>query len=246
MSAVLAEAPLAARVSRIVELRQYTLHPGRRDELIELFEREFVETQEACGMELLGTFRDLDAPDRFTWLRGFEDMPSRARALSEFYGGPAWRAHRDAANATMIDSDDVLLLRPIGALSVPPREPRTRDDSLVTITLYPLRPAGVEAFAAFFERALVPLLWNASVAVAARFATEFAENTFPALPVRGDATVFAWLGRHASLARAEQAAARIEEALDWAPRVAEELAALTTGAPRTLRLQPTARSRWRG
>ena len=31
----------------IIELRQYTVHPGRRDELIELFEREFVESQEA-------------------------------------------------------------------------------------------------------------------------------------------------------------------------------------------------------
>src|SRR6185295_7643561 len=30
----------------IVELRRYTLRAGRRDELIELFDREFVETQE--------------------------------------------------------------------------------------------------------------------------------------------------------------------------------------------------------
>jgi hypothetical protein len=27
----------------IVELRQYTLHPGRRDDLVALFEAEFVE-----------------------------------------------------------------------------------------------------------------------------------------------------------------------------------------------------------
>ena len=32
--------------------------------------------------------------------------------LAAFYDGPVWRAHRDEANATMIDSDDVLLLRP--------------------------------------------------------------------------------------------------------------------------------------
>ncbi|RZL06943.1 MAG: NIPSNAP family protein, partial [Rubrivivax sp.] len=36
--------------SPIVELRRYTLHPGQRDTLIELFEREFVESQEALGM----------------------------------------------------------------------------------------------------------------------------------------------------------------------------------------------------
>ena len=96
----------------IVELRQYTLHPGQRDVLIEFFDREFVESQEALGMKVIGQFRDLDNPNRFVWLRGFQDMPSRAQALKDFYGGPVWKAHREAANATMIDSDNVLLLHP--------------------------------------------------------------------------------------------------------------------------------------
>ncbi len=34
----------------VVELRQYTLHSGERDALIELFERELVHTQEAVGI----------------------------------------------------------------------------------------------------------------------------------------------------------------------------------------------------
>ena len=97
----------------MIELRQYTLKPGQRDVLIDLFEREFVETQEAVGMHLVGQFRDLDRPDRFVWIRGFPDMASRAQSLQAFYGGPVWQAHRDAANATMIDSDNVLLLRPV-------------------------------------------------------------------------------------------------------------------------------------
>ena len=96
----------------IVELRQYTLHPGKRDVLIDLFDREFVESQEALGMKVIGQFRDLDNPNRFVWLRGFRDMPSRAQALKDFYGGPVWKEHREAANATMIDSSNVLLLRP--------------------------------------------------------------------------------------------------------------------------------------
>jgi hypothetical protein len=81
----------------IVELRQYTLHPGQRDVLIDLFDREFVESQEALGMKIIGQFRDLDNPNRFVWLRGFRDMPSRAQALKDFYGGPVWKAHREAA-----------------------------------------------------------------------------------------------------------------------------------------------------
>jgi hypothetical protein len=38
----------------LLELRRYRLHPGRRDELIALFEREFIETQEAVGLQVLG------------------------------------------------------------------------------------------------------------------------------------------------------------------------------------------------
>ena len=34
----------------VVELRQYTLHPGQRDVLIELFERAFIGPLEAAGM----------------------------------------------------------------------------------------------------------------------------------------------------------------------------------------------------
>src|SRR6476661_6906537 len=96
----------------IVELRQYTLHSGKRDVLIDLFDREFVETQEEVGMKVIGQFRDLDHRDSFVWLRGFPDMTSRAKALNDFYSGPVWKAHREAANATMIDSDNVLLLCP--------------------------------------------------------------------------------------------------------------------------------------
>jgi hypothetical protein len=85
-------ATIAVDASSIVELRQYTLHPGRRAALIELFEREFIETQEAAGMRVIGQFSDCEHADRFVWLRGFQDMPARARALQSFYGGATWKA----------------------------------------------------------------------------------------------------------------------------------------------------------
>src|SRR5215468_1240257 len=100
--------PSLRHYSPIMELRQYTLRPGQRDTLIALFDREFVESQEALGMRIIGQFRDLDDPNRFVWLRGFADMESRAEALRAFYGGPVWKANSEAANATMIDVDNVL------------------------------------------------------------------------------------------------------------------------------------------
>jgi len=110
-----AAALVAGDTQAVVELRQYTLHPGQRDTLIDLFEQHFIEAQEQAGLRVIGQFRDLDHPDRFVWLRSFDSMPARKSALETFYGGPVWKAHREAANATMIDSDNVLLLRPAQA-----------------------------------------------------------------------------------------------------------------------------------
>ena len=72
----------------VVELRQYTLRPGQRDVLIDLFDREFVESQEAAGMAIVGQFRDLDDADAFVWIRGFPNLRARAEALNAFYYGP--------------------------------------------------------------------------------------------------------------------------------------------------------------
>ncbi|MFF9062370.1 NIPSNAP family protein [Streptomyces sp. NPDC101213] len=161
----------------IVELRQYTLRPGARETLIELFEREFVTGQQAVGITVGGRFRDLDDPDRFVWLRAFPDMAHRRRALEAFYTGPVWREHRDAANATMIDSDDVLLLRGPGFTP----EPDTRE--VRATVCHPADAAGFDAYAA---RHLGP--------GHALHRTEHAENDFPRLPVRTGEDVRVWFG----------------------------------------------------
>src|SRR5260370_20284370 len=97
----------------IIELRQYTLHPGKRHVLIDLFDREFIEPQEALGMKITGQFRDVNNRNRFVWLRGFRDMASRAQALQDFYGGPVWKGHREAADDPMVDLGKVPIFRPV-------------------------------------------------------------------------------------------------------------------------------------
>ena len=78
----------------IVELRQYVMKPGRRDELIALFEEHFIEGQEQYGSCIIGQFRQRTNPDQFVWLRGFRDMETRRQALQGFYYGPVWQEHR--------------------------------------------------------------------------------------------------------------------------------------------------------
>lgn len=224
----------------VIELRQYTLHPGQRDTLIALFEREFVETQEACGMTPLGQFRDLDAQDRFVWLRGFADMDARARALAAFYGGPVWQAHRDAANATMLDSDDVLLLRPAHAdsgfaqggarrpaigMAAPPAR-------LVIAMLWPLPSQAGAEMVDPLEKHTEAWLKRAGARPLASLVSEHAKNTFPALPVREGENVYACF-------------AGFDDDAHWR-RHANDAAAFTESVPHILRLAPTARSLLRG
>lgn len=224
----------------VVELRQYTLKPGRRDELIALFEREFVESQEEAGMTLIGQFRDLDDPDRFVWLRAFPDMEARRRALETFYGGAIWQAHRAAANATMIDSDDVLLLRRLGADAVPagargPAGAEGPGPGVVVCGVH--RLAGADD-PARFHTAFAPLLDAAGLRPVMGLATEAAANTFPALPVREGERVLVWLATAPDLGSADAA-------LDRA-RSDPALSALFETSLQMMRLQPTARSRLHG
>jgi hypothetical protein len=163
--------------------------------LIELFDREFVESQEELGIRVVGQFRDLERPDRFVWVRGFPSMAVRAESLTAFYGGPVWRAHRGAANATMIDSDDVLLLRPAGtAFERPDGDPvrGTPASSVVVATIWYLPGPIGDAAGKFFDEEVSPRLAERGIRPLARLCTEYAENNFPALPVRTGEHVFVW------------------------------------------------------
>ncbi|HEY2103964.1 MAG TPA: NIPSNAP family protein [Chthoniobacterales bacterium] len=229
----------------IVELRQYTLHPGKRDILIELFDREFVESQEALGMRIIGQFRDLDNPDRFVWLRGFADMAGRAEALRTFYGGPVWKEHRDAANATMIDSDNVLLLRRVRPtsgfeLGAGGRRPPITNNlvpGIVIATIYYFNAPVSMEFIDFFELELSPVLRASDTSVLAYFINEDSVNNFPALPVREGEHVFVWFSRVASLQEYKQFGVAA---------VARQLTSYLKRNPEILRLLPTSRSQLRG
>jgi NIPSNAP len=181
----------------IVELRQYLLRPGQRENLIELFDREFIEAQEALGMSILGQFRDGDRPDYFVWLRGFADMASRHAALTSFYGGPLWAQHGAAANATMIDSDNVLLLRPVTpADALPHHDPTSRARRIPTGTVVALvehHDENDRTAIARFRFELIPALAQSGAATIGLYATEHSENTFTPLPVRPD-DVIVWFG----------------------------------------------------
>ena len=234
--------------SAVIELRQSTLHRNRREELIDLFDRQLLAPQEATGMRVLGQFRDADDPRRFVWLRGFRDMSSRAAALQAFYGGPLWKANRGAANATMVDADDVLLLRPVDAsagFTIVEERPllgaARQVTSLIIATIYLLEAPADDDFNQFFESRVRPLLAATGADPIARLRTEYAENNFPALPVRKE-HAFVWFSSFASAADYERHGARLRETQAWHP-VQGELDERLKSPAQPLRLEATARSR---
>lgn len=183
-------------MTQVIELRQYALRVGMRDTLISLFDQALTRGQERAGMTVFGQFRDLDNPNAFVWIRGFTDLDDRARALTEFYDGPVWAEHREAANATMLDATNVLLLEPaedgssfkVALASSSPAE------GFVEVTILHLNrsTSRVEALA-FFRGVVAPRLIQAGGSVLGYFFTETRPNNFRRLPIREGANALVWI-----------------------------------------------------
>ena len=227
----------------VIELRQYTLRGGRREDLISLFEREFIESQETLGLHVLGIFRDLDDPDRFVWLRGFRDMAQRRAGLQAFYTGPVWKANSHAANETMLDSDNVLLLRPLAksdGLLAPQQVTR---NGIVRISIHNLAQVPASAFTEFFEGTMRPMIAPAGGNLLATLVSETQPNDYPGLPVREHESVFVWLARFDNTDSEVQFTRSLAQRSGWRDRVPESLWPALMRKPEVLRLSPTSRSR---
>ena len=234
----------------VIELRQYKIVPGKRDTMIALFEREFVESQEELGMRLVGQFRDRDDASRFTWIRAFSSMEARGKALNDFYFGPVWQAHRGEANPLLDDNDDVLLLRPAwpGSGFAPPRGQRPRPGA-------PGRPAGMvvatieylwkqpdEGYAAYFRDTLAPTYRAAGLPVLAAYSPETEPNNFPRLYVRQSERLLVWFTRVANPAAYQIAQRKLRATAVWRRSLQPALANYRERTPQVLMLSPTPRS----
>jgi len=234
----------------VIELRQYKIVPGKRDAMIALFEREFVESQEKLGMRLVGQFRDRDDPSRFTWIRAFPSMEARGKALNDFYFGPVWQAHRDEANPLLDDNDDVLLLRPAwpGSGFAPPNGQRSppgapdKPAGLVVATIEYLWKQPTEGYAAYFRDTLAPAYHAAGLPVLAVYSPETEPNNFPRLYVRQNERLLVWFTRVANPAAYQAAQRKLRATPVWRGSLWPALANYRERTPQVLMLAPTPRS----
>jgi hypothetical protein len=238
---------------RVLELRQYTLYPGRQDLFVDLFDRVFADPLDATGMTVVGQFRDLDRPDRFVWMRGFQTMTARAQELAAFYDSDLWHAHRSEANASIADSDNVLLLDAVSSSpqfkDVPPRPPAadTRASSgLVVVTLYDTKPETLAAFRALFERSLRARMEAAGATTLATYVTSTQPNNFPRLPIRVGEHIYVWVARFNDTEGYAAYQKRLEADRGWSRKLWPAARDQLSREPEVLRLAPTPRSRLRG
>ena len=241
-AASLTIAPAAVATARpapgVTELRQYTLKGGKRADFTRLFEQNFIASQEAVGAEVLGIFRDLDDPDRFVWLRGFADMDARKAALEAFYYGPVWKAHRAEANAMIVDSDNVLLLRPLTGADALADPPHGAGPGLLRVAIQRLRDVDPVIFAESFAHVVQPRIEAAGGRVMATLTTEAAANNFPRLPVREHDSVFLWIARFPDEVSERAFSRRLSSMTGWRDGVADTLLPALMQKPEVLRLAP--------
>jgi hypothetical protein len=206
----------------VVEIRQYLLAPDKRDDLIHLFEAQFIETQEAAGIAVPGQFRVDGNPNQFDWMQGFSDMAARRRAFDAFYHGAAWHRYRGLVNDWLVDYGNVLLLKPAHAGSdftgLPVSRPKIGSTALpagvVVLTIYYLGSNAGEKFDRFFETRIRPVVQGHGARVRATFVSDRSPSDYPGLPVRTDANVFAWFACYPD----EAAYDRFDRSLQADPR----------------------------
>src|SRR5258708_4659109 len=184
----------------LIEFRRYTIKEGEREHFAAYFESYFPEAFQQMGAIAFGQFFERRNPVAFTWLRGFKNTDARAIINAGFYYGPLWKEHSSTMNNLMVDSDNVLLLRPLSPErgipvlpSVDPVKEGKGAQGVVVAEIFAVKPESVDTFAQRAEATFASYR-----AVDAREAgvlvTLDVPNNFPQLPVRTDGPYLVWLG----------------------------------------------------
>jgi len=232
---------------QVIEFRRYTVKEGEREHFAEYFESYFPEAFQQMGAIAFGQFFERKNPVGFTWMRGFKNTDARAVINAGFYYGPLWREHAFTMNSLMVDSNNVLLLRPLsperGVTVLPSVDPvaeRKGAQGVVVALIFAVKANSVDAFAQQAEATFAGYR-AAGAREAGVLVTLDAPNNFPQLPVRTDGPYLVWLG----IVKDNQALET--QFTPLAERSSQSLSAtgLLRGAPELVILDPTRRSRLR-
>ncbi len=88
----------------IIEIRKYTLKPGKRDDFIAFFSSTNGPALRDAGMKVSLPMRDTEDENVVHWMRGFETAAQRDAIKDAFYAGPVWLNKIEPVVMPMIES----------------------------------------------------------------------------------------------------------------------------------------------
>jgi hypothetical protein len=183
---------------QVIEFRRYIIKEGEREHFAQFFESFFPEAFQQLGAIAAGSFFERKNPSGFTWIRGFHTIEDRAIANAEFYYGLVWKEHKKTVNDRIVDSDNVLLLRPLssdrGITILPAVDLITDADGaqgIVVAEIFAIKANSVEAFANAAEPTFAGYR-AAGVREAGVLVTLDVLNNYPSCP--SEPTALTWFG----------------------------------------------------
>ena len=173
---------------------------GEREHFAQYFQSYFPEALQKLGAIVFGQFLERKNHNLFTWIRGFKNMDARATINAALYYGPLWKEHRATMNNLLVDSDNVLLLRPLnqerGVLVLPAVDPVYETNGaqgVLVAQIFAVKTNSIETFAQQAEPTFAAYR-GAGAREAGVLVTLDMPNNFPQLPIRTDGPYLVWLG----------------------------------------------------
>ncbi|WP_276502327.1 hypothetical protein [Terrimonas pollutisoli] len=163
----------------VMELRNYLLKPGVRDEFIRYFKKHFIDSQKSTGAFIPAMFTIKDEPDRFFWIRGFDSMEQRSKFLFAFYGGEVWKKFGPAANDMMLEWHNVHLVKPLADKVAS----FANKKGIYVVDFYRSVDHEFESLIQLFNKEWIPLHALENITNITLWISEMGENDFPRLSV---------------------------------------------------------------
>ena len=163
------------------------------DEFNSYFNKHFVKPMTELSGYTLGQFQIKGVNDRFVWLRGFTDMSIRVKFLNDFYiNSLSWKEFGSGANAMMINSDNVYLLRPLTKGKNAAEQSETINSNFlqthkdITVIDFYICNSTLDKTIDLFNTSYLPFLKTLNIEDISLWVSEMTENDFPRLPVFQD------------------------------------------------------------
>ena len=94
-----------------LELRQYRIKPGFREEWVKFMEEEIIPFQISKGMVVVGSFLGEEEDDLYVWIRRFQNEEERKRLYKEVYESDYWRNELSPRVGELMDREKIVVTR---------------------------------------------------------------------------------------------------------------------------------------